>query len=600
MEWREFGPGSVIIKQGERGTHFFIVRSGFIKVYLYEGEKETLLGFLGEGDCFGEMALLNREATAANVEAIEETICLVQSEERFAATVQAYPLFYRFFSQLLTRRMKSVYRQCLSESTGVGRIEPFLFRKSVSEMLPADPPFCDGETSVREAGAKLIDKGIGTLVVVDEERRPSGLVGMKEIVEALLFRRVPPEERVTAILCREFGSIEAGSYFFDALYEMVRQKTDRLVVVRQGTAMGLLTGSDLLKFRGLETLSLLRNIDRAGTPEELNSCRAEVEQVLRALMRDGALASQACRIVSELNDRIVKRVIGLAEESCGTPPCPYAWMGLGSEGRKEQTLLTDQDNALVYLGPRSATAETYFERFSASVVRGLSEAGFPLCKGLVMATNPKYRGDLESWKGKAAEWIGSPGVEEKEVVDVLVFLDFRCNSGDQKIENQLRDHVFSLVDKHGAFLGRLARYVVDVQVPLGFFKHFVVERNGQHKNKLNFKTFGLVPLVSCIKLLAWRERVSETNTLARIHALASKGLLRPDTSEFLEQAFETFLSLKIKNNLSDLDLGREPSNYLDPALLSTREKQMLKEAFLAVSELQKMTKETLGIADYLS
>ena len=124
-----------------------------------------------------------------------------------------------------------------------------------------------------------------------------------------------------------------------------------------------------------------------------------------------------------------------------------------------------------------------------------------------------------------------------------------------------------------------------------------MEKNGQHKNSVNIKTFGLVPLVTCLKLLAWREGVGETNTLARISALALKGLISRDTAEFLEQAFETFLTLRIKNNLSDWEKGREPSNYLDPALLSTRQKQLLKEAFLAVSELQKTTKGFLDIID---
>ena len=597
MEWREFHAGSTIIKQGAHGTHFFIVRTGLVKVYLLEDGKESLLGFLGEGDCFGEMALLNRESATANVEAMEETLCLAQPEEGFLVMVQAHPLFYRFFSQLLTRRMKSIYRECLSESTGASRIEPFLFRKQIAEMLPADSPFCSEETPIQEAAARIIDKGVNSLVVVDEKQSPRGIVGMREVVEAVLLGDVRPEEPVRNIMRREFGSIDAQSYFFDALYEMVRQKTDKLVVLQKSQVRGLLTGLDLLKFRGLEMLSLLKNIDGCDTPAELNRCRGAVEQVLRGLMRDGALASHACKIVSELNDRIVKRVIRLAEESCGAPPCPYAWMGLGSEGRKEQTLLTDQDNALVFRGPSSRVNEEYFAQFSDAAVTGLAEAGFPLCKGFVMATNRKYRGDLGAWKERTAGWITSSSLDEKEVVDALVFLDFRSNAGDRSLENELRSHVLSLMGNHTAFLRFLAQYIVDVPVPLGFFKHFIVEKNGEHKDRLNIKTFGLVPLVTCVKLMAWREGVSETNTLARISALASKGFFSTDTAEFIEQAFETFLTLRIKNSLNDREQGRASGNYVAPDLLSTRQKQLLKEALHAVSELQKMTREVLRIPD---
>jgi len=597
MEWRDFPRNSIIIKQGGRGTNFFILRTGLVKVYLYENGKETLLGFLGEGDCFGEMALLNPEPTTANVEAMEDTSCLAQSAESFVHMVQRYPLFYRFLSQLLTRRMKSIYRECLSGSSGVDRIEPFLFRKQIIEMLSSHAPFCKEETSIREAAQRIIDEDISSLVVVGEEQYPKGIVGTKELLEGVLLRNIRPDESVRAIMRQEYGSIEAQSYFFDALYEMVKQKTDKLVVLERGKARGLLTGLDLLKFRGLEMLSLLRNIDASSTAAELSMCRNDVEQVLRGLMSDGALASQACRIVSELNDRIVRRVVELAEESCGVPPCPYAWMGLGSEGRKEQTLLTDQDNALIYRGPPSESIEEYFARFSGIVVRGLAEAGFPLCKGQVMATNVKYRGDLETWKKRTADWITSPALDHKEVMDAFVFLDFRSNAGDRELESELRKYIFSLVGKYTAFIKALAQYIVEVPIPLGFFKHFIVEKNGQHKNRVNIKTFGLVPLITCLKLLAWKEGVSETNTLARISALVPMGLISSDTAEFLEQAFETFLTLRIKNNLSDWEKGREPSNYLDPALLSTRQKQLLKEAFLAVSELQKTTKEFLNITD---
>jgi CBS domain-containing protein len=597
MEWREFPRSSVIISQGVRGTNFFILRTGLVKVYLYENGKETLLGFLGEGDCFGEMALLNREPTTANIETMEETSCLAQPEESFLHMVRRYPLFYRFFSQLLTRRMKSIYRECLAGSGGIDRIEPFLFRKQIAEMLSCNPPFCKEETPIREAAQRIIDEGINSLVVVGENQSPTGIVGTRELLEGVLLRKIRPEESVGTIMRHEFGSIGAQSYFFDALYEMVKQKTDRLVVLQEGKAHGLLTGFDLLKFRGLEMLSLLRNIDACGTAAELSMCRGEVEQVLKGLMADGALASQACRIVSELNDRIVRRVVELAEDSCGEPPCSYAWMGLGSEGRKEQTLLTDQDNALIYVGPPSESTDEYFARFSAAVVRGLAEAGFPLCKGQVMATNAKYRGDLETWKKRTADWITSLALDHKEVMDAFVFLDFRSNAGDQRIENELRNYIFSLVSTHTTFIKVLAYYIVEVPIPLGFFKHFTVEKNGQHKNRVNIKTFGLVPLVTCLKLLAWREGVSQTNTLARISALASKGLFSSDTAEFLEQAFETLLTLRIRNNLSDREQGREASNYLDPALLSTRQKQLLKEAFLAVSELQKTTKKILDISD---
>jgi len=593
-----FQPGSIIIRQGEPGSHFHVVQSGLVKVYLHEDEKETILGFLGEGDCFGEMALVNREPTAASVEAVEETICLVQQQEDFTRMIQTHPVFYQFFSQLLTRRMKSVYRECLCENPGVGQIEPFLFRKQVAEIVSSGETACEEDITIRAAAARIVESG-RAMTVVDAEGHPKGVVGLNEVVEGVILGKADPGQQVGTIMKRDFGSISAQSYFFDALYQMIRQKSDRLVVLEGDKVCGLLSGADLLKFRGLEMLSLLRNIDSAGNPLQLNQCRAEVEKVLRGLMRDGALASQACRIVSELNDRIVRRVIELAEVSCGSPPVAYAWLGLGSEGRKEQTLVTDQDNALIYAsGSTSGTssvADAYFEKFANMVVEGLAEAGFPQCKGLVTANYEKFRGNLSTWKKRTDKWFSAPDLIEKDVMDAQVFLDFRTNAGERRLGDELRRHVAGLVREYPGFVGMLAEEVVDVPVPLGFFKNFLVEKNGEHKNGLNIKTFGLVPLVTCVKLLAWKENVADTNTLQRTSALVRKGTFKRDAAEFIEQAFETFLTLKIRNNLADWEQGREPSNYLEPASLSTRQKQLLKEAFLAVSDLQKLTKGILGI-----
>jgi CBS domain-containing protein len=594
LAWVRYPAGTIIVKQAEPGSRFHVVRSGLVKVYLHEDEKETTLGFLGEGDCFGEMALVNEEPTAANVEAMEETLCLVQQQEDFTRMIQAHPVFYQFFSQLLTRRMKSVYRECLCENPGIGQIEPFLFRKQVAEILSSRATTCTEDMTIREAAARIVESG-RAMAVVDAEGHPIGVVGLTEVVEGAILGKADADEHVGTIMKREFGSISARSYFFDALYQMIRQKSDRLVVLEDDKVCGLLSGADLLRFRGLEMLSLLRNIDSAPNALQLNRSRVEVEKVLRGLMGDGALASQACRIVSELNDRIVRRVIELAEKSCGPPPVSYAWLGLGSEGRKEQTLVTDQDNALIYAGDPSSTADAYFEKFANMVVEGLAEAGFPQCKGLVTANYEKFRGNLSTWKKRTDKWFSAPDLIEKDVVDAQVFLDFRTNAGERRLGDALRKHVAGLVREYPGFIGLLAEQVVDVPVPLGFFKNFLVEKNGEHKNGLNIKLFGLVPLVTCVKLLAWRENVGDTNTLHRISALVRKGTLKRDAAEFLEQAFETLLTLKIRNNLVDWEQGREPSNYLEPASLSTRQKQLLKEAFLAVSDLQKLTKGMLGI-----
>lgn len=263
----------------------------------------------------------------------------------------------------------------------------------------------------------------------------------------------------------------------------------------------------------------------------------------------------------------------------------------------EQTLLTDQDNALLFRGPASEQEAAYFTAFSANVVQGLNACGFPLCKGGVMATSPKWFGALEEWKQRASEWIGASDRQRENLSDLYTFFDFRCVAGDPALERDLKDHVLRQIHEHPEFLSGLAEGIVSIPIPLGFFKNFIVEKSGQHKDRLNVKMFGLVPLITCIKLVALKQGIGLTNTLERIKALGEEKVITPDQEEMLEQAFESFLTLKIRNNLNEVEQGRELGNHINPAELSTRQKQLLKESFGTVSQLQKTTRNILKVQD---
>ncbi|RLA88401.1 MAG: hypothetical protein DRG20_06160 [Deltaproteobacteria bacterium] len=597
FKWRKFSPDELIIKQGVQGTNFYLIKSGLAKVYLEEAGKETIIGFLGEGDCFGEMSLLTNDVTTSNVKAVEDTICLFQDKEKFLNMIEKYPQFYNFFNQLLTQRMRTVYKELLSESPGITQVEPFLFRKQIKDMISYEEPFCKEQYPIQEAARDIIEKRLSSMVVIDDQKRAKGLIGLRGIVKSVLLEGVDTQKPVEIIMDRDFYPIDAKSYFFDALHQMVKHQTKELVVLDGKKVQGLLTGFDLLRFRGREVLSIARNIENATDFSQLNKMREDVTKLLIALMNDGALASQACKIITEFNDKVVKRIIKLVEKECGTPPTSYAWLGLGSEGRKEQTLFTDQDNAIIFGDSSSDKTKEYFKKFASMVVDRLNECGYPLCKGGVMALNDKWFGNLEDWKERTKKWSLTSFPEQDEILDNHIFLDFRTVYGDEALEKELKSHVFDLTEQRAPFLISLAQSAVSMPIPLGFFKNFIVEKNGKYKNRLNLKLYGLVPLTTCVRVLALKEKLPETNTLERIKVLNKKNIISDNQAEFLEQAFETFLTLRIRNHLSELDKGEDLSNYISPAELSIRQKQLLKEGFLAVSQLQKTTSDILKIKD---
>lgn len=598
LELKKFRPMDIIVRQGTQETDFSIIYSGLIKVSLSDkGGKEKIIGFLGEGDCFGEISLLTQGPITTDIQAVEDTVCMVQKGESFLQMTQRYPEFKKFFNQLLTQRMKMVYKGLLAESTGMNSIEPYLFTKQVKDMVPSLDAFTSETTSIRDAAAKIIGGGLEAMVVLDENRQASGILGLDTIVNAVVLENQDPSKPVKTIMEEDFCEIDGKIYFFDALHWMIKYRTNILVVKDRKDVKGILTVHDLLRFRGREVLSLVRNIEDASSLAELNMMRQEVEKVLRILMADGAMASQVCKIVSEFNDKVVRKVIDFAVETCGQPPCNFSWLGLGSEGRREQTLFTDQDNAIIFEDSRTGNNHEYFKGLSEKIVQGLNECGIPLCKGDIMATNPKYFGSLGEWKDRTRLWIKSTDLSESELMDTYVFLDFRSIHGDQGLEEELRKHTHVLVSQYPFFLKSLAESIVSISLPIGFFKNFIVEKTGKYKDRLNIKLYGLVPLITCVKILALKQGLMETNTLERIEGLAQSKVITSDQKEALEQAFETFLALKIKNNLADIDQGKDFGSYIDPKIFSTRQKQLLKEAFWAVSELQKKTKEVLKVEE---
>lgn len=598
MKVTNFSPQASIICQGSRGTSFYIIHSGLVKVSLKDkDDNEKVLGFLGEGDCFGEISLITREPTTADIHAVEHTVCLEQPEEEFHQMTKKHPVFINYFNQLLTQRMRVVYKGLLAEHCETSTIEPYLYTKQVRDMVPALDVFTDESTTIRDAAARIVGNNLEAMVVLDKNYQATGILGLDTIVKAVVVEGKDPAKSVKTIMEEDFCVIDGKGYFFDALHWMIKYKTNVLVVNDREKVKGVLTVFDLLRFRGREVLSLIRNIEDAADLSQLNLMRQEVEKVLRVLMSDGATASQACKIVSEFNDKVVKRVIRFAEDACGSPPCAFAWLGLGSEGRREQTLFTDQDNAIIFGDGYSDTANEYFMRFSEKIVQGLNVCGIPLCKGNVMATNPKFFGSLAEWRKRTDSWIRNTDVSEAELMDTYVFLDFRSIDGDQALEKALREHVNKLVAKNMFFLKSLAEPIVSIPMPVGFFKHFIVEKTGKYKDRLNIKLYGLVPLITCAKILSLRHGLMETNTLERIEGLANTGVISADLREALEQTFQVLLKLKIQNNLVDIDEGKDFGNYVNPADLSIRQKQLLKEAFWTVSELQKKTKEALKVEE---
>jgi CBS domain-containing protein len=303
---------------------------------------------------------------------------------------------------------------------------------------------------------------------------------------------------------------------------MLGRDIHHILVTEGGKPKGILTSHDLMLLQGKSPLSLARNIEQQRSIDDLAVAQKRIGDLLPLLMREGARASHITRVVAELSDRVMAKILKLAEERVGPPPVPYCWVVLGSEGRREQTFKTDQDNALLYADPTDderTRASEYFEGLAAFAQQALERCGYPPCPGGWMASNPRWRMPLSAWQAMFKQWIEE--AEYHPVEDALILLDMRPVAGDVTLYQRLGAVIAEQLKGASFFKSILACISIGRKPPLGFFRTFVLDRSGEHKEELDIKETGTGPIVEAARLFAVDAGITHTNTVDRLTALTA-------------------------------------------------------------------------------
>ncbi|MCI5166730.1 MAG: histidine kinase, partial [Candidatus Electrothrix sp. GM3_4] len=356
--------------------------------------------------------------------------------------------------------------------------------------------------------------------------------------------------------------------------------------------IGVITSHDITLIQGISPYSLFKEVGKQRKIIDLYPLSKKIPEMIRNLIKEGAKPGNISRMISILNDHILERLLTLLEEEMGPPPVPYCWLLMGSEGRREQTFKTDQDNAIIYADPKNEQqgkdAEEYFARFARKAIDHLVECGYPLCPGEIMAVNPKWCQPLSVWKDYFSAWISSP--DSLEILHATIFFDFRPGFGKAALADELRQHLSDLTERQELYLLHLANQCLSGRAPLSFFRNFIVEKNGEHKNKLDIKHQGITPFVNFARVLALRHGVRETNTLARLHVLAKENILNESLWAKAVAAYEMQMQLRIIHQLHQIESEIQPDNYITPDELSELEKRMLRDAFEVIDRLHGVLK----------
>lgn len=583
--------GTTILHQdGAPSEYLRVIKKGGVKVFIrHDAGDEVIIDYRSEGDSFGMLSMVGKDRARASVTAIEDTICYLIGRDAVAKLIDAVPAFTEYFlKSFLNKYLDKTYKEMHNKSLLFGGGDKLLFTTPVGEIASKEVITAPQDISIRRGAEMMSDKRCSSLVLVDADGVPVGIITDRDLRDKVVSRGRNVDDRIETIMSVSLIKAEARDYCFEALLKMVRYNIHHLLVVDEGRLKGIITNHDFMMLQGVSPLSIAKEIESQHSVDGLVPVSSKINELVAILLKEGAKASNITRIITELNDRLLRKILEITERKSGTPPVNYCWITFGSEGRKEQTFRTDQDNAIIYEDPVSEAADTeikeFFRTFTVSVRDGLLRCGFPPCSANYMASNPQWCQPLSVWKRYFSNWIYTPTPDA--VLYSLIFFDFRPVYGDSALAEALRESTKKMLEGQMIFLGYMANMIIKNTPPVGFLKSFIVEKSGEHKNELNLKIKGIAPIVDILRLFSLERGVKETSTLERINALRDKHTILKDYADELEQAFEFIMLLRIQNQVEQIEAGREPDNFINPDGLSNLEKRTIKEAFNLITKLQ--------------
>jgi CBS domain-containing protein len=583
--------GSVILKQDSPASDTLkIIKKGGVRVLVKsKSGEDVVIDYRGEGDTFGLVSLMSKDRQKTTIVAVDDTICYLLNRETVYRLIDENPSVTEYLLQShFTKYIDKTYGEMRSKSLFYGSSDHLLFTTLIGDLAAKEVVTVDESTSIRDAAREMAKHKISSIIIVDRNNVPSGIITDRDLREKVVARGRDVGDPVKDIMNLPLIRADAKDFCFEAVLKMIKHNIHHIVVIKDGSLRGVLTNHDLMMLQGTSPLSFAKDLESQQSIEGLVPVSGKINRVVGLLLKEGARAGNITRILTELNDRLVRKVLEVAEDKFGRPPVPYCWIAFGSEGRKEQTFKTDQDNAIIYQDPETPaqeeSAKRYFAEFSAFVQESLLRCGFPMCPAQYMASNPKWRQPLRTWKKYFSSWIAEPTPEA--ILHALIFFDFRPVHGDMALGEALREHLLAHLRDQQVFFGYLANMTVQNRPPVGFFKTFVVEKSGEHKDELNLKVKGIAPLVDIVRLFALEKGLRETSTLERIEALRTKHTVVAELSDELKHAFEFIMLLRIHNQFSQIEAGRIPDNFINPSKLSNLERRTIKDAFGLITKLQ--------------
>ncbi len=574
--------GRQILELGQENSFLYLIRSGAVEVSRSSGK---LYNRYGEGDCFGQFALLRNRRVRYPVKAIEDTLIYRIPDARFQQLCTSFDNFADFMEEDHGSRLR-----CAVEATRNAGYHPLL-ASPVSKLMHREIVTATPSVSLQEAAEIMTRARVSSLLIMaetaaGEAQNPIvGLITDRDLRARALARGLDLSTPVEAIMSSNVICCHNDDYAFEAMLTMMRHNLHHLPVLEGSKPVSVITAADIVRYESHGSIYLVSEIFKQNDIAGLKAVSRKVMASFVHMVNEDANSHMIGSALSLIGSSISQRLCQLGESQLGPPPIPYCLLALGSMARQEQSMVTDQDNALV-LDDRfdPQLHDTYFAGLAQFVSDGLAACGYAYCDGGIMGTNPRWRHPLRVWRQMFSDWIEDPDPEA--LLHCSIFFDLAGIYGEPDLAVSLQRLIREKAPENRKFLAFIARNALLRNPPLGFFRQFVLEPNGEHIQTFDLKERGTAPISDLVRVHALACGSGSLNTHDRLDDINQTTLLPEGVGSNLIDALEFISMVRIRHQAKQVERGREPDNHVEPKRLSAFERRHLRNAFQIVDNSQ--------------
>lgn len=585
--------------EGHATRGLYIIRRGAFQITSKDG---TLVDKIADGECFGLFSMLENPLNQFLVAALEDSLVFRFDKASYMALIEDNPDFAAFFA---VTRVKRMDKWSISQHYKAQNIDapssgdtPYQSTDNATLSLPVTHIMSDRlittteNTTIHEACTLMTDARVSSIMVV-KEGCLIGIVTDRDLRSRVLAKSLSSQRPIVEVMTVNPSTLDSSALSIHAQLLMSEKNIHHLPIVNlQNKPIGMLTITDILRHQQVSPLLMVSQIHRKKTVDELAAVCERLPQLVINLIVADLSPADVGEVLAAITDNLTRRLIALALEKFGEPPMEFNFLIFGSQARKDQSLGSDQDNGLMLERNPTIEEKYYFQQIAGFICDGLDQCGIPYCPGNIMCTNETWCLSREKWQQKFSHWISSSS--PRSLLNASIFFDIRSIYGPDEPVNALTHLLQSKASQHSIFLATLTRNAVSSRPPIGFFRDFVVEHSGDHKNKLNLKHQALALINDLARIYGFATKRYQNNTLQRLQCIGDEGLLGPDYVRNLQDAWEYLSELRLYVQQASWQKHGRASAYLDPSSLSPLERKHLKSTFKIILEVQDFAQHTFA------